>query len=132
MKEALNRLAFPYITVTLLVEEKYKISYYSGISKRKVLIFWTLDGIHNDEYTDKNSEIGKMFGRPVYSQTSPKLYKLYKSMFGKKEADKLKQIAKTTPIFYSTYWKSPRTLISHLSRNYKKIEVLDNSDSLFF
>lgn len=61
------------------------------------------------------------FYRPMRSRVWPlKQYKELRKVFGKRKADEMTALR---VVAVSPYWNSPRSLISHLKRNFPDLEI---------
>ncbi|WP_085919071.1 hypothetical protein [Halomonas sp. CSM-2] len=104
----------------------HEVTFSKCLDQEKLVIQVFVDGWMKGGWTcvDDNGEPkhpeGRFF-RPMKRRPwKLKQYKDLKKVFGKKEADRMTQLR---VVGFLPYWGSPRTLISHLKKNFPDLEI---------
>lgn len=108
----------------------YEVSFYKRLGKGERLVIETyVNGYIKGEWfsTGENGTPKHLEAR-FFRPHKCRLYKLkdyskLKRVFGKKQADKMVELI---TVAYGPTWKSPRTLISHLKKNFPDMELVSS------
>ena len=106
----------------------YEVAFYKRLGKGERLVIETyVNGEIRGEWfstgengTHKHPE-ARFFRPHKHRLCKLKEYPKLRRIFGKKEADRM--VALTT-VAYGPIWNSPRTLISHLKKNFPDLELV--------
>lgn len=120
------KLKDTFATTKLRLDGKHMLTYQYAIVKNRLKICWFYDGEWLGKYCNKDNEIGQLFGFPVKFRMNKKDFYFYRSLYGLKEARKMRKEYEEKIHAYLPTWGSARTLISHLKRNFGSIELLEN------
>lgn len=104
--------------------EGYKVSYYNQLVGRKYVVIYYVDGWSKGEWSNRDSEIGQMFGNPVYYRVTAKEMKLWTFLHGKKKAEKMKDEWKKKILLFHYKFNTPASLIRFLKSKKYQIEVI--------
>ncbi|WP_372373217.1 hypothetical protein ACDI10_16225 [Vreelandella venusta] len=113
-----------------IVADGYEVSFYKRLGKGERLVIETyVNGYIKGEWFSTGEN-----GAPKHPEArffrphKCRLYKLkdyskLKRVFGKKKADKMVELI---TVAYGPAWNSPRTLISHLKKNFPDMELVNS------
>lgn len=102
----------------------YKVSYYNELVGRKYVIVYYVDGWNKGEWSNRDSEIGQRFGRPVYYRVTAKEMRFWTALHGKKKAEKMKVEWKSKVLLYHFRFDNATQLIKFLKSKKYQIEVI--------
>lgn len=102
----------------------HKVTYNNELIGRKYSIVYYVDGWNKGEWTDRNSEIGGKFGKPVYYRVKANEMRLWTALHGKKKAEKMKVEWKKKILLFHYKFNSTAELIRFLKSKKYQIEVI--------
>jgi hypothetical protein len=111
---------------TKLIVDGINVTYEFGRSDGNRLLFvFFVDGTWSGEYSSKDSDYGKRFGRAMTSRISPKMEKKLKTWRYTKAEIATKKEAAKLPFAYSPCHRSAKSVIAVLKKNNQVIALMD-------
>ena len=105
----------------------HEVTFRKQLDGEKLVIRVGVDGwikgawMSVDEHGHPEHPEGRFYRPHRYRACKLKSYPSLKKVFGKKQADEMTAL-RTVQV--SPYWNSPRTLISHLKKNFPDLELV--------
>jgi hypothetical protein len=118
---------FGYGSVKLVVDG-INVSYNLGRSKNRLVFMFYVDGKYEGAWSNKESDYGKRFGKPMKPRFTPRIYEDMRIVYGKRYADKEKARLKDFIGAYNPIHPSARSVINVLKKNNLIIELNKNKD----